>query len=122
MIFFAKIKDLAKHFIGNTIMIYIQNLVKRLGGKAVLDDVSYHFPQGEHIALVGDNGAGKSTLLNILCGLDEADEGTIIRPKGLVLGYLPQEPNPYPASTVLGECLEGALRVRAVGLVRDRYL
>lgn len=103
-------------------MIYIQNLVKRLGGKSVLDDVSYHFPQGEHIALVGDNGAGKSTLLNILCGLDEADEGTIIRPKGLVLGYLPQEPSPYPASTVLAECLEGAVRVKAVGLVRDRYL
>ncbi|MGV8949418.1 MAG: ABC-F family ATP-binding cassette domain-containing protein [Candidatus Paracaedibacter sp.] len=103
-------------------MIYVQNIVKRLGGKAVLDDVSYHFPQGEHIALVGDNGAGKSTFLNILCGLDEADEGTLIKPKGLVLGYLPQEPSPYPASTVLAECLEGAVRVKAVGMVRDRYL
>ena len=103
-------------------MIYVQNLVKRLGGKTVLDHVSYHFPQGEHIALVGDNGAGKSTFLNILCGLDEADEGNLIKPKGLVLGYLPQEPNPYPASTVLSECLEGALRVKAIGMVRDRYL
>lgn len=103
-------------------MIYVQNLVKRLGGKAVLDHVSYHFPEGEHIALVGDNGTGKSTFLNILCGLDEADEGTMIKPKGLILGYLPQEPNPHPASTVLGECLEGALRVKAIGRVRDRYL
>jgi ATP-binding cassette subfamily F protein 3 len=103
-------------------MIYVQNLVKRCGGKAVLNDVSYHFPQEEHIALVGDNGAGKSTFLNILCALDEADEGTLIKPKGLVLGYLPQEPSPYPASTVLAECLEGAVRVKAVGLVRDRYL
>jgi ATP-binding cassette subfamily F protein 3 len=119
---FAKIKDLAKYFIGNTIMIYIQNLVKRLGGKAVLDDVSYHFPEGEHIALVGDNGAGKSTLLNILCKLDEADEGTIIRPKGLVLGYLPQEPSEHPKETVFTECLEGAIRVKAVEKERDRYL
>ncbi|MCE3230830.1 MAG: transporter ATP-binding protein, partial [Alphaproteobacteria bacterium] len=103
-------------------MIYVQNLIKRLGGKAVLNNVSYHFPQGEHIALVGDNGAGKSTFLNILCGLDEADEGTLIKPKGLVLGYLPQEPNPHPASTVLDECLEGAVRVKAIGKVRDRYL
>jgi len=103
-------------------MIYVQNIVKRLGGRAVLNDISYHFPQGEHIALVGDNGAGKSTLLNILCGLDEVDEGTLIKPKGLVLGYLPQEPSPYPASTVLAECLEGAIRVKAVGMVRDRYL
>jgi ATP-binding cassette subfamily F protein 3 len=103
-------------------MIYVQNIVKRLGGRAVLDDVSYHFPQGEHIALVGDNGAGKSTLLNILCGLDDADEGTLIKPKGLVLGYLPQEPSPHPEPTVLAECLEGAIRVRAVGKIRDRYL
>lgn len=103
-------------------MIYVQNIVKRLGGRAVLNDISYHFPQGEHIALVGDNGAGKSTLLNILCGLDEVDEGTLIKPKGLVLGYLPQEPSPYPASTVLAECLEGAIRVKAVGMIRDRYL
>lgn len=103
-------------------MIYVQNLVKRCGGKAVLNDVSYHFPQGEHIALVGDNGTGKSTFLNILCGLDDADEGTIIKPKGLVLGYLPQEPSPQPASTVLAECLEGAARVKAVGMVRDKYL
>jgi len=103
-------------------MIYVQNLVKRLGGKTILNEISYHFPQGEHIALVGDNGAGKSTFLNILCELDEADEGEIIRPKGLVLGYLPQEPNPSPASTVLEECLEGAGRVKAVGMIRDRYL
>ena len=103
-------------------MIYVQNIVKRLGGRAVLDDVSYHFPQGEHIALVGDNGAGKSTLLNILCGLDDADEGTLIKPKGLVLGYLPQEPSPHPETTVLAECLKGAIRVRAVGKIRDRYL
>lgn len=82
-------------------MIYIQNLVKRLGGKTVLGDISYHFPQGEHIALVGDNGAGKTTLLNILCSLDEPDEGTLIKPKGLVLGYLPQEPNSHPAPTIL---------------------
>jgi ATP-binding cassette subfamily F protein 3 len=103
-------------------MIYVQNFVKRLGGKIVLDHISYHFPEGKHIALVGDNGAGKSTFLNILCGLDEVDEGTMIKPKGLVLGYLPQEPNPNPAATVLEECLEGATLVRAAGKVRDGYL
>jgi len=103
-------------------MIYVHNLIKRLGGKTVLDDISYHFPEKEHIALVGSNGTGKSTFLNILCGLDDSDEGTITRPKGLVLGYLPQEPNLNPAPTVLEECLEGAIRIKSIGKVRDRYL
>lgn len=103
-------------------MIYVQNIVKRLGGKTLLDHVSYHFPQGEHIALIGDNGAGKSTFLNMLCDLEEVDEGTLVKPKGLVLGYLPQEPNPNPEETVLAECLEGAVRVRSIGKIRDGYL
>ncbi|MFN5382071.1 MAG: ABC-F family ATP-binding cassette domain-containing protein, partial [Alphaproteobacteria bacterium] len=56
----------------------------------------------------GPNGAGKSTLLNIICGLDEADDGNIIKPKNMVIGYLPQDPNPNPLDTILEECMSGA--------------
>lgn len=103
-------------------MILLKNISKAYSGRFVLSDVSYHFPQQERIALLGVNGAGKTTLLKILCGLDEADTGTITRPKALVLGYLPQDPNPDPQSTVLLECMDGAYQVRQIAQKRDKAL
>ena len=88
-------------------MIFLQNLSRRFGDRYVFKDVTYHFPDKARIALVGANGAGKSTLLNILCELDDADEGSVIRPGNLRLGYLPQEPNPRPKDTILEEALSG---------------
>jgi ATP-binding cassette subfamily F protein 3 len=93
-------------------MIRIENLKKSYGPRIILKGASLHFPVGERIALVGPNGAGKTTLLNILCGLEEADNGTVLKPSGMSLGYLPQEPNTNPAATVVEECLAagGALQ------------
>jgi ATP-binding cassette subfamily F protein 3 len=92
----------------------LTNITKRFGERVVLGAISYHFPEGERIALIGANGAGKSTLLNIICGLEQADDGNIIRPKDCVLGYLPQEPNPTPKPTIWDECLDGASRLQAL--------
>lgn len=88
-------------------MIRIEGLKKTFGVKTVLDDVSLHFPEGERIALVGANGAGKTTLLDILTGEQDLDAGQLIKPSRLKLGYLPQEPNPEPQSSVLEEALAG---------------
>ena len=88
-------------------MIRVESLRKFFGVKPILDNVSYHFPEGERIALVGANGAGKTTLLDILTGSQEIDGGTILVPPRVRLGYLPQEPNPNPASSVLEESVAG---------------
>lgn len=88
-------------------MIRIESLRKFFGVKPILDNVSYHFPEGERIALVGANGAGKTTLLDILTGSQDIDGGTILIPPRARLGYLPQEPNPNPASSVLEESVAG---------------
>ncbi len=93
-------------------MIRIENLSKAYGSKILFNNSSYHFPEGERIALVGPNGAGKSTLLNIICGLEEADDGQLLKPAKMNLGYLPQEPNPHPKETILEECMDGALKLK----------
>ncbi|RDB35186.1 MAG: ABC transporter ATP-binding protein [Spirobacillus cienkowskii] len=93
-------------------MIRIDNLYKSYGKKVLFQNSTYHFPEGERIALVGPNGAGKSTLLNIICGLEEPDKGDILKPSKLNLGYLPQEPNPNPKATILDECIDGAVKLR----------
>lgn len=92
-------------------MIRCEGIGKAYGLKNLLQDVSYHFPAGERIALVGPNGAGKTTFLNILCKLDDPDTGQVIYPSQVTVGYLPQIPNPNPCATVLEECEAGAGQV-----------
>lgn len=45
--------------------------------KAV-DDVSFSIDKGEFVIVLGASGAGKSTILNLLGGMDQVTEGSII--------------------------------------------
>jgi len=78
----------------------------------VLTDVTFTVSAGSRVGLIGENGAGKSTLLRILAGADEADAGTVVRPRRT--GMLWQEVMHSPADTV-GQLLEAALaEVRSI--------
>ena len=46
-------------FIGKPSMIRIENLSKSYGLKTILRSQSFHFPEGEKIALTGSNGLEK---------------------------------------------------------------
>jgi len=56
-------------------MLVIEQLVKRRGGRTVLDRVGFAARPGRVTAFLGPNGAGKSSTLRILLGLDRADGG-----------------------------------------------
>ena len=71
-------------------MISINNLTVAFGGFTLLDDISFHVSDGEHIALVGKNGAGKSTILKLRAGVERPTSGSIMKPKEQTVGYLPQ--------------------------------
>ncbi|MEL6362649.1 MAG: ABC transporter ATP-binding protein [Pseudomonadota bacterium] len=47
--------------------------------KDVARDISFTFPAGECVALMGGNGAGKSTMLKMLAGTIRPNSGKIIR-------------------------------------------
>jgi ABC-2 type transport system ATP-binding protein len=57
--------------------IAIDGLVKRYGGRTVLDGVSLSIAAGELVALLGPNGAGKTTTVEIVEGYRRADGGTV---------------------------------------------
>ncbi len=50
---------------------------KRFGGVVALHAVDFACEPGEIHALLGENGAGKSTMIKVLCGVQQADAGTI---------------------------------------------
>ncbi|HEX8239018.1 MAG TPA: ABC transporter ATP-binding protein [Allosphingosinicella sp.] len=47
-------------------------------GRFALSEVSFRIRPGEHVGIAGATGGGKSTLLDLLMGLLEPDEGTIL--------------------------------------------
>lgn len=61
--------------------ISVHGLVKRYGGRAVVDDVSLSVERGEIAGFLGPNGSGKTTTIRLMCGLLTPDAG-----KGTVLG------------------------------------
>src|SRR4051794_39587806 len=57
-------------------MIQATGLTKRLGGRTVVDDVSFDCRPGTVTGFLGPNGAGKTTTLRMLVGLSEPEAGT----------------------------------------------
>jgi ATP-binding cassette, subfamily F, member 3 len=60
------------------------------GAREIFSGLSGVLNDGERIGLVGPNGAGKSSLLRLLAGVDQPFGGTVVRAKGMKLGYLAQ--------------------------------
>ena len=79
----------------------IEHVSKIFGEKKIFDDVSYGIHEGDKIGIIGINGTGKTTLLKMIAGLEETDEGNIIKQNGLRITYLPQNPEFQPNATVL---------------------
>jgi ABC transport system ATP-binding/permease protein len=68
-----------------------RDVVKRLGGAAVIAGYSQRIFRGDRVGLIGANGSGKSTLLKLLIGELEPDEGEIRRGTRLQLAYFDQQ-------------------------------
>lgn len=76
------------------------NLSVTLGGKKILQDISFEVSKGEIVALIGPNGAGKSTLLRSILGLvpsegqvlfdDRALESISLKDRARAIAYAPQ--------------------------------
>src|SRR5690554_5649439 len=90
----------------------LRNVRKAHGEKVVLDNVSLSFLHGAKIGVVGPNGMGKSTLLKLMAGLDQANNGDIIRDSEATVGMLQQEPPLTEGKTVLENVEEAVAEIK----------
>jgi multiple sugar transport system ATP-binding protein len=100
----------------------IENLCVRLGGRAVIEDLSLEVDTGEFLVLLGPSGCGKSTLLHTVAGLQESAAGRVLidgvdrtwsDPAERNIGMVFQSYALYPTMTVEGNMSFG---LRARGL------
>ena len=54
-------------------ILQVTNLVKKIKGKTILDNISFEVGQGDCLALIGPNGAGKTTLMSCILGDKKAE-------------------------------------------------
>ena len=92
--------------------LYLQNLIKKYGGRQVVNSVSLNIGSGDVVGLLGPNGAGKTTTFYMTVGLIKPDGGNVLLDdeditdypmhirsrKGV--GYLPQETSIFRKLTV----------------------
>ena len=112
----------------------LQGITKRFGSLVANDHIDLSIAPGTIQALLGENGAGKTTLMNILYGLTQPDEGTILAdgkpltihsPKDAIeagIGMVHQHFMLVPVFTVAENVTLGNEEIRAAGLLDRRRM
>lgn len=86
-------------------MITVSNVTVAFGGYVLLDGINFHISEQDKIGLVGKNGAGKSTLMKLITGEQAPTSGSIEKPSGIRIGYLPQVMKHHKGHSVMQEVL-----------------
>lgn len=114
-------------------MIKVNNIYKRVNGTEIIKNVSFEFPAGKTLGIIGESGSGKTSLLLSLSGLTFFNSGQITinsltfngeingsnkdfiwefrRQSGIVFQHLYL----FPHLTVLGNIIEAPIHVLKEG-------
>lgn len=88
-------------------LLQLRQLTLRYTDRPLLDRIDLQIDPGERVCLVGRNGSGKTSLMRVIAGEEQAQEGEIIKPPGVILTRLPQEVPEGISGSVLEVVREG---------------
>jgi branched-chain amino acid transport system ATP-binding protein len=72
-------------------VLVVKGLVKRFGGFAAVNNVSFEVERGAILGLIGPNGSGKSTIFNVLSGTYRPTAGSILFDGHEIAGLAPHQ-------------------------------
>ena len=97
------------------ISISLNNVSLVLGARRIFSDLNWEVQHDQRVGLIGPNGAGKSSILKLITGeFTPEPGGSVVRARGVSVGYLAQEPELDPAMTAFESALAGNPRYEAV--------
>ena len=85
----------------NLNILSVENITHSFTERKLFDKASFYLHEGDKVGVIGINGTGKSTLLKIMAGIEEPDEGKVIKASNLMIHYLPQNPKFNDEDTVI---------------------
>lgn len=101
-------------------MISTQNVSLRYGDRALFENVSVKFTEGNCYGIIGANGAGKSTFLKILAGEIEPNKGEVIIEPHKRLSVLKQDHFAYDENKVVETVIMGNKRLYEIMQEKER--
>jgi ABC transport system ATP-binding/permease protein len=93
----------------------VEDVTLAVGGRTLLDHVTWRLGPGDRVAVVGVNGSGKTTLLRLLLGRQQPDRGTVRVGPTVRAGYLSQDVAELPETLRLLEAVEQVARTATLG-------
>ncbi len=104
----------ATNRLGRTVL-ELEDATVRVGGRALLDRVTWRLGPGERIGIVGVNGSGKTTLLHALTGARPLDGGRLVRGRTVQVAELSQELVDLPGEMRVLEATEAVAKYVRLG-------
>ncbi|MDQ2971615.1 MAG: energy-dependent translational throttle protein EttA [Pseudomonadota bacterium] len=71
-------------------VIELKGVSKSFGDRLLIDDLSFAVPPGAIVGIIGPNGAGKSTLFKMITGVEQPDQGEIVKGQTVQIAYVDQ--------------------------------
>lgn len=78
----------------------VEGVSKSYGERVLFEDITFYINEGDRIAFIAKNGTGKTSVMNIIMGKEEADKGKVWLHNKVSIGYLSQDPELNPESSV----------------------
>ncbi|WP_018549437.1 energy-dependent translational throttle protein EttA [Streptomyces sp. LaPpAH-108] len=91
------------------------HLTKSLGGRTLIEDLSFSLPRGGIVGVLGPNGVGKTTLFRMIAGEEHPDAGTLRLGDTVRISYVDQNRAGLDPAASVWEAVSGGEETPASG-------